>query len=183
MRRLIRNTAIQSVGNGDQIQPQSAADGALLVAQRGADVIDVTLVVETSILASGDVMVVPQEITSVFPQTAGRVKLDQILVLDEDDQGTAIDLVFFNATATLGTLNAAISISDADARKIVGHHSIAAADFKDYINSMIAVKTGVGLIMEAAASSTSLWVAAVCRSGTPTYTASGIRLKLSFLPV
>lgn len=182
-RRMIRNTALQSHGNGEQVQFQANDEGALLVAQHSADVKDVTLVVDTSILASGDVMVVPQEITGVFRQSAGRIKLDSIVVLDEDAQGTAVDLVFSNANLTLGTLNAAISISDADARKITGHVAVAAADFKSYINSQIAVKTGIGLILEAAAGSTSLWVSAVCRSGTPTYTAAGIRLKLGFVPV
>lgn len=182
-RRMIYNSGLQSVSNGDQTQFQCNNEAGLLVSDHGANVIDVTLTADTAILASGDVMVVPQEITSVFRQNAGRVRLESIVVLDGDDQGTAIDLVFSDANITLGTLNAAISVSDADAAKIIGHVSVAAADFKDYINSQIAVKTGVGIVMEAAAASTSLWVSAVCRSGTPTYTAAALKLKLGFVPV
>lgn len=181
-RRSIYNSTSPSVSNGDQAQFQCDNEGNLKVANAGADVIDVTLVADTSIYANNDVLAVPQEITGVFRHAGGRVKLDSIVVLDGDDQGTAIDLVFFNASATLGTINAAISISDADAAKIVGHVAVAAGDFKDYINSMVAVKTAVGLIMEAAAASTSLYIGAVVRSGTPTYTASGIKLKLGFVP-
>lgn len=182
-RRMINSTSIVAVANGSQSQMLCNDEGGLLVSRHGANVIDVTLVADTSIYASGDVLSVPAEITSVFRQLGGRIKLTSVVVLDEDNQGTAIDLVFFNATATLGTINAAISISDADARKIVGHLSVAAADFKAYINSQVAVKTATELIMEAGAASTSLFIAAVVRSGTPTYTASGLKLKLGFEPV
>lgn len=181
-RRSIYNSSIPSVSNGDQAQFQCDNEANLRVSQGGADVISVTLVADTSIYANNDVLAIPQEVTGVFRQQAGRVKLDSVVVLDGDDQGTAIDLVFSDSNITLGTINAAISVSDADAAKIVGHVAVAAADFKDYINSMIAVKTGVGLVMEAAAASTSLWVSAVVRSGTPTYTASGLKLKLGFVP-
>lgn len=182
-RRTVNNSSIVAVANGAQSQFLCNDEGALLVAPHSANVIEVTLVADTSAYANNDVLAVPQEVTGVFRQTGGRVKLTSVVVLDGDDQGTAIDLVFMNATGTLGTINSAISISDADALKIVGHLAVAAGDFKDYINSMIAVKTACELVMEAAAASTSLWVAAVVRSGTPTYTASGLKLKLAFEPV
>jgi hypothetical protein len=143
-----------------------------------ADVFDVTLVTDTSAYASGDVLAVPQEITGVFKAAGARRRLESVVVLDEDDQGQALDLVFFNASAALGTINAAVSISDADARKIVGYVSVAQADFKDLVNAMLAVKSGLGQMLEGA--TTSLWVGAICRGGTPTYTASGIKLKLGF---
>jgi hypothetical protein len=143
-----------------------------------ADVFDVTLVTDTSAYASGDVLAVPQEIAGVFKAAGARRRLDSLVVLDEDDHGQALDLVFFNAAATLGTINAAVSISDTDARKIVGYVSVAQADYKDLVNSMLAVKSGLGQTLEGA--TTSLWVGAICRGGTPTYSAAGIKLKLGF---
>lgn len=143
-------------------------------------VIDVTLVLDTNAYADNDVLAVVQEITGVFDYAGGVRTLQSIVLLDEDDQAQDIDLVFFNATATLGTINAAVSISDADARKLIGKVSILIADYVDLINSQAAVKTGIGMVMKAAAASTSLWVGAVLRSGTPTYTAAGIKLKLGF---
>lgn len=148
--------------------------------EQGRDVIGVTLVADTSAYADADVLAVPQEITGIFNGDRRTRKLQSVVVLDESDQGTAIDLIFFDADATLGTINDAISISDADARKILGVLSIAAADFKDHINSKLATKTGVGLILKAADDSSSLWIGAVVRSGTPTYAAGAIKLKLGF---
>lgn len=182
-RRMYNSNTLTTVANGSQSQFLCNDEGGLLVSNHGANVIDVTLVADTNIYTNNDVLAVPQEVTGVFRQQGGRVKLTSVVVLDGDDQGTALDLVFMNATGTLGTINSAISISDADAAKIVGHLPVAAGDFKDYINSQIAVKTACELVMEAAASSTSLWIAAVVRSGTPTYTASGLKLKLAFEPV
>lgn len=181
-RRSIYNSSVPSVSNGDQAQFQCDNEANLLVANGGANVIDVTLVADTSIYADNDVLAVPQEITGVFNRLGGRARLESIVLLDGDDQGTEIDLIFMNANGTLGTINAAVSISDADAAKIVGHVSIVAADFTDLINSQLATKRGLGLVMEAAAASSSLWIAAVVRSGTPTYTASGLKLKLAFVP-
>lgn len=144
------------------------------------EIFDVTLVADTNIYADNDVLAVPQAIAGVFSPVNVPRKLDTVLVLDEDDQGTAIDLIFFNASATLGTINDVAAISDADARKIVGHVSIAAADFHDLVNSQYAMKTGLGLIMKGADESSDLYIGAMVRSGTPTYSAGGLKLKLGF---
>lgn len=144
------------------------------------NVIDVTLVADTNAYADGDVLAIPQEIVNSVAEAGTARRLTSIVVIDGDDQGTAIDLIFFDASASLGTINTAIDISDADAAKIVGIVAIAAGDFKDLINNKVAVKTGIDLIMKAASTSASLWVGAVVRSGTPTYSAGGIKLKLGF---
>lgn len=144
-----------------------------------ADVFDVTLVLDTNIYASGDVLAIPQEITGVFDLAGQKRALHSVILLDGDDQAQAVDLVFFNASASLGTINAAVSISDADAAKIIGYVSLEAGDAKDLINSTLFAKSSVGQVLEGA--STSLWIGAICRGGTPTYTASGMKVKLGFL--
>jgi hypothetical protein len=141
-------------------------------------VYDVTPVLEANILADNDVFFVPIEVPQVFEKGVARA-LQSVIVVDGDDQATEFDLIFFNATATLGTLNAGITISDADAAKIIGSVSFVAADAIDLINSTMFVKTGIGMIMEGVTGS--IWVAGVVRSGTPTYTASGFKIKLGFI--
>ena len=148
-------------------------------ASANIEVKDVTLVLDTNIYADGDVLAIPQEVTYVFPEVGGKRVLESIVVLDEDDQNIAMDIIFMNATGTLGTINLAVSISDADARKIIGAVNIATTDYFDLINSRLGVKRGLGLVLQGSASD-SLWVAAVTRGGTPTHTASGIKLKLGF---
>lgn len=142
------------------------------------DVIDVTLVTDTNAYADNDVLVIPQKVVGFFTSPGGTRRLKSIVLLDEADQAQDIDLLFFNADATLGTINAAVSMSDADARKVIGAVSLVAADYVDLVNGQVAVKQGLDWILKAADDEADLWIGAVCRSGTPTYAASSLKLKL-----
>lgn len=142
---------------------------------------DVTLSLDTSAYTAGDVLAAPQEVTGVFVENGGRAVLQSIVLLDEDDQAQSIDLVFMNATGSLGNENAAVGPTDAVAATILGIVNVGTADYSDLANSQLATLRNVGLELKAASGTTSLWVGAICRSGTPTYTASGIKLKLGFL--
>jgi len=144
-------------------------------------VVEIVPVLDTSAYADNDVLFVPIAVPG-FQQanaTAGSRarKLVSVVVLDEADQGQDIDLVFTQGTVTLGTINGAVNISDADARKVVGAVSVLIADYADLVNSMVATKRDIGLIMQP---STTLYISGILRSGTPTYAASSLRIKLGF---
>jgi hypothetical protein len=142
--------------------------------------IDVTLSLDTNAYASGDLLADTQVLTNAMRVNDGTGILQSIQVLDEDDQGIAFDLVFLSANNTLGTENSAVSVSDANARDILGLVSIATGDFIDLGGCRIATKTGVGLVVKPASGTRNVYVAAISR-GTGTYTASGVRLRLGFL--
>lgn len=142
------------------------------------DVITFAPTLDTNVLADDDVFMAAYEIPNVFDKGLPR-KLHSVVVLDTDDQNSDFDLVFSNATITLGTLNSAITINDTDAAKVIGHVSMLAATHGlDLINSRLFTQGNLGLIMKGATSS--LWVSGVVRSGTPTYTAAGMKIKLGF---
>lgn len=143
------------------------------------DVKDVTLVLDTNAYADNDVLVIPQQVHGVFREAGETRWLRSVVLLDESDQGQDIDLVFLDADATLGTINSAVSITDADARKVLGVVSILAADYSDLVGCQVATKSA-NLLLKAASTQAGLWIAAICRSGTPTYGAAGVRLKLGF---
>jgi len=144
------------------------------------DVIDVTLSLNTNIYASGDVLAATQEVASAMRVAAGKALLHSIVLNDKDDQGVELDLVFLQTNVSIGTENSAASVSDADADKILGLVNVASSDWEDLGGCRIATKTSVGLVLEAGAGSTSIYIAAITR-GTPTHTASGITLKLGLL--
>jgi hypothetical protein len=140
-------------------------------------VIDVTPVLDTNAYADNDVLFVPI-VLPTYRADGGNGparKLVSVVILDEADQAQDIDLLFFDGNVTLGTINAAVNISDADARKCLGTVSVLIADYCDTINSQIATKRDINLIMQAPA-----YIAGVCRSGTPTYAASSLKIKLGF---
>lgn len=152
----------------------SASSSALL---------ELTPVLDTNAYANNDVLFIPTEITNAVRESGGRIYLHSAQLLDEDHAAAAavaIDLIFFNASASLGTINQPVTITDADARKIVGVVHVLVADYTELVNSAVATKATVGLEM-APNASTSLYVGAVLRSGTPTFTASGIKLKFGVL--
>lgn len=141
---------------------------------------ELTLSLDTDAYADGDVLAASQELENVAALEAGCGVIQSVLVLDGDDQGEALDLVFFTADVSLGTENSAVSISDANAAYIVGVVEVGAGDYVDLVNSQLAHLENLGIGFQTAAGETSLWVGAVSR-GTGTYTASGIKLKISVL--
>lgn len=136
-------------------------------------------VLDTSAYADNDVLFAATEIKNAFTYAGGVAELESCVIIDKSDQNQEIDLLFFSETVTLGSVNGAINISDADAEKFLGAlRFVPATHGYDLINSTAYSMQGIGLLMQAAAGSQSLWVAGVCRSGTPTYAADGIAIKL-----
>lgn len=142
----------------------------------------VTLTLDTSAYASGDVLVVPQVISAVMSANAGTALLHSITLNDKDDQGQALDIVMMKTNVSIGTINAAVSISDTNADEILGIISFAAGDFIDLGGCRVATKTGIGLVCKSGASSQDLYVGAISR-GTGTYTASGITAQFGFASI
>lgn len=144
------------------------------------DVIDVTFTLDTSAYADGDLLAETQSMTSVARVNAGVVILESVTIIDEDDQGQALTLIFLDANNTLGSENSAPSISDTNARNILGFVRVTAGDYIDLGGVRIACVRGIALEMKAAAGTTTMYMGAVI-NGAATYTASGLKLKLGFL--
>jgi hypothetical protein len=141
---------------------------------------ELTFSLDTNQYADGDVLAAPQELENVAGLGAGCGVMQSILLLDVDDQGAELDLVFLSADVSLGTENAGVGISDANAAYVVGVVSVGSTDYVDLGGCQVAHKENLGIGFQCAAGETSLWVGAVSR-GTGTYTASGIKLKIGVL--
>lgn len=108
------------------------------------------------------------------------ITLQTLTVLDKADQGTAFDVLFFDAQPTIASNdNAALDISDAEMDKCIGIVSVAGADFADCGGARVASVRSVGLALKPAAGATAIYALLVAR-GTPTYTASSLRLSFHF---
>lgn len=183
--------ATEDVGgvHHQKVKMEYGADGAATLVEdaaplpvRGAsDVIVVTLSTDTSAYADGDVLADTQAISNAVRANGGRAILQDVTILDKDDQGAAMDLVFLNANNSLGTENAAPNISDTNAEAIDGFVSIATTDYIDLGGCKVACVKNIGLMLEATGASTTLYIGAITRGGTPTYSASGLIVKLKLL--
>jgi hypothetical protein len=144
-------------------------------------VLSLTISADTSAYADNDLLFDTQEVVQAFLRPGGQLLLHSLTLLDQDDQGVAIDLVFLDDSGSLGTENAAVSVTDAVAQGIGAVVPIAVSDYTDLVNSQVASVENLGIMLQAASSDTSLYVAGIVRSGTPTYTASGLILKLGVM--
>lgn len=150
-----------------------------LPVQTNSDVLTVTPTLDTSAYASGDVLFAATAVASVVPAAGGVATLGSLVLIDKDDQGQAIDLYFFDATVTVDALNAAwATLSDADAAKFLGKVSVGTSDWEDAGGARLAHLTLAKGVLLKPASGTSAYVVGICRSGTPTHTASGLVLRL-----
>ena len=140
-----------------------------------------TLVLDTAQYASGDVMVVPQEIAGVCPGGRGAV-LTSMVITDLDDQGGSLEVLLTGESISIGTLNAAYAIAQADAGAIQARIAVASGDFADYGSFKYAqygpAATGMGGVLQSTVGS-SLWLGVISRD-TKTQSAAGILVKLGF---
>lgn len=143
------------------------------------DLITVTLSLDTSAYASGDLLADAQEVTAAARSAGGGGKIVSMTIIDEDDQGAEIIVYLTSVSTSWGTENSAPSISDAVARSIQFIKEVETTDYKDLGGVKVAHFGGLDAIFETV-SVDDLFVAVVNGAGTPTYTASGMRIVFGF---
>lgn len=135
----------------------------------------VTFTLDTNAYASGDVLADTQALANALRVADGTGLLVSAQFVDGDDQGGAFDVYILQANTSIGTENAAPSISDANATAaILGFFSVLTSDWKDLGGCRVANIRNINLPVKAASGTTSLYVALVNGTGTPTFTANGI---------
>lgn len=160
-------------------EKQVALPAVAAVVKKQLRRVDVTFSLDTSPDAN-DVAADTQVITDALSRPGGVGKVIHWTLRDEDDQGVPCRVVFLRSNVSVGTEDAAVSITDANAREITHVLSIIAADYTDLINSQQVHGTGdsANFMVETVAGSRDIYVALVNGSSTPTYSASGVRLTL-----
>ena len=145
--------------------------GEAYVGQAGTpgDVITFTATVETAAYADGDLLFDATSVADFVRANGGRAIIQSITVYDKGDQGVAFDLFSSPVTVDFGTVNSAVSISDADA--ILGVQRVCRVESSDYIDLggvRVATLSNIGLVVEADSASRAIFLAGVTR-GAPTY--------------
>ena len=132
------------------------------------DLITVIPVVQTGTTdADGDLLFDAVEIPNAVAIDGGSSILQSVSVFHKADENVAFDLVFFQVTQDLGTAGSAITwggsseTTNADNAVLLGHVSI--TDWCDLVDVQIATKTNIGLVLQAASGTRSIFCAGVCR--------------------
>jgi hypothetical protein len=143
---------------------------------------------DTNAYATGDHMGTLMTVSGVADLSQGAVRIMTLDVIDKDKQAAALDVLFFNASPTVASSdNAALDISDAEmASKLVGIVSVASADYKAFSSNSVACLRGLDLVVQPAASTlpngpspsqVNLY-AILCSRGSPTFSATGLQLRI-----
>jgi hypothetical protein len=147
-----------------------------------AKLITVAMVVDTAILASGELVADTQAIPDAVDETGRPALLQSITILDTDDQtASAYDIYILDRNVSMGTLNAAPSISDANSAALLGPPiAIATGDWKDLGGAKISGKEAIGKIVKPY-SGRSLYAAIVNGAGTPTFASGILTVRFGFI--
>ena len=166
--------------NVDSLPALVAGEAHIGALGGNSTIVPITFTLDTAAYASGDVLADTQALAAAVRTNAGFGVVASIVLNDEDDKGNALDVVFLDANTSLGTENAAPSISDANARNILGIVSVAAGDWTNIGGVRVATLRNINLPIKGASGSTSVYIALISK-GTGTYTASGITGRISIL--
>lgn len=146
------------------------------------DIIAIVPVCDTSAYGSGDLIADTTAIAGAVRVSAGRAILQSLTIIDADAQGVAFSVYLMNTSTSFGTINNAPNISDANiAAGLLGRVDVATTDYTTLSGTKVACLRNLGVCLEAAAASTTLYFAIVNSTGTPTFTASGLKLIFGFL--
>lgn len=141
----------------------------------------VTPVVDTSAYADGDVISTATEVANAVLATGGTGKLDTVILLTKDNVAPACELWFFteNPANSLGAVNAAFALNDADLDKCLGWVAVATGDWKaSGTNNQVATKTNVEMALKAKAGSQSIYMVVVARGSVTFTAASNLMVRL-----
>ena len=141
---------------------------------------EVDLIVESSTAhASAELLANPVELKFAVKED-GVSFVQGATAIDYDDQGANLDLLFFGENpGSLGTLNAAMAITDAQARMIQGNLAISA--WLDVGAQQVgSPSTAKSIPVRSTNGDMSIWVAARS-AGTGTYPTGLITVKIGFL--
>ena len=148
------------------------------------NVVEVDVITDTAIHAAGDVVAQPIELVGVS-QWDGCGVITSVVVTDYDDQGGTLDVIFLRSPVTVGANNAALNISDTEVGEVLGHVSVAAADYLNMAGNQVATVTNCGLVVVPETndgdSDRSIWMAVSNPSGTPTYASGRLQVKVGIL--
>lgn len=137
-----------------------------------------TFSLNTDSHADGDVVAAVEELADWSVENGAGTILESLVLVDIADKGADLDLIFLNASGSIGAESAAFAMADAVAATVIGFLNVPAAAYVcDGTNNQVAVVTGINQIMHPAAGTTSIWCGIIADAAVQYATASDITIK------
>lgn len=181
----MRTVLLASPGNdanGNPVKIPVLCDSAgRLITATAFEAITVIPTLDTAAYGAGDTLFNTTPIPNAVFLSGAQSILNSLTVIDKDDQAAAAMDVYIFSTGTgltFGTANAAPSVSDADAAKLLGIIAIGSGDWKDLGGAKVANLRNLGIVVES--SNVRELGFAATTAGTPTQTAAGLVFTFGF---
>lgn len=139
----------------------------------------VTLSTDTAPYAAGDLLADSQVLTNITRANNSTGVITSLLMIDKADQKVAMTIYFLSANVSMGSENAAPSISDPSSLEIIGMVDIATSDWKDLGGTAVARPSFQPFNIRPATGTRDVYIAAVNGSGTPTFAADSLVARIS----
>lgn len=145
------------------------------------ELIDVTLTTVAAAIADNEVISQSIEIANAVQENGGTGIIQSVMLLDEDDEAPVVELLFSQVdTAITDAASEAIGNNVADLnstfRSFLG--TVTVTNWSDLVDGQIGVKNSIGLAIETASTTRSIWVHAINRTGGAYTPAATTDLKL-----
>ena len=152
------------------------------IAQGKVSIVDVQLTTAAGAITAGYVLADTQLISAAWSRANDSCGwLESIEIIDVAAQAnTAMDVYLLDANVSMGTKNAAVTITGANSLHIIGKVTFLTTDFAALPGQRIATKGNLHIACRPVAGGRSLYLAAVQGSGSPTYGATPPLLRLGF---
>ena len=122
------------------------------------------------------------ELANFMSEKGGTAIIQSIIILDDDDNGQPLDIVFMDTTGLLDASDDATVIDAADGAipdAILGVITI--SNYFDGVLWQVGQKDNIGLSIKSASTTRSVYISAINRGATSTWTAAGLRLKIGYI--
>ena len=151
--------------------------------QMKTKVFTITPTTTTAECVAGDVVFQADELANFMSEKGGTAIIQSVTILDDDDKGESLDIVFMDTDGLLDATTAGGTAIDA-ADGVIPDAILGFATVSNYFDGIawkVGQKDNIGLAIQSASTTRSIWISAVNRGSTQTWTAAGLRLKIGYI--
>ena len=173
---------ITTAGNAvTQLRPGMGSNNERLN-QMKTQVFTITPDTHTEAAAVNESVFQADELANFMSEKGGTAIIQSIVILDDDDNGQSLDIVFMDTTGLLDASDDATVIDAADG--VIPDAILGVVNVSNYFDGVlwqVGQKDNIGLTIKSASTTRSIYISAINRGGTATWTAAGLRLKIGYI--
>ena len=136
---------------------------------------------DTTAYAVGDVILPAEKLGDVTLRAASGAMLTNLSVADVDEVSPGLDFHFFSSEVSVGSGNAAFTVTDSDAEHYCGKSTVTSADYVDEGAFTFAAEDSLSLAIVSGGENSDVWVVITATAAVTFTSTAGLYVNLYFL--